>query len=148
MSNFLEDVWGSESDNDENIMKESADSKKLQENHYKRGYVDGISGSKEVKLQEGFDEAFPSGSRIGMEVGKLIGILQFLDFKHGKDDEELRRDFELAQRVLKINRVLTKSMFDNDLNLVGKHPLIDKWKHIVKVHCNKYAAGISSEISS
>ncbi|GAV55447.1 hypothetical protein ZYGR_0AV00780 [Zygosaccharomyces rouxii] len=148
MSNSLDDVWGSDSEDDSNAVQESADFKKLRENHFKRGYVDGISGSKEAKLQEGFDTAFPLGSRLGMEVGRLIGILQFLDFVHGKDDEELHGDFQLAQKELKIDRVLTKSMFDVDLNLIGEHQVIAKWKRIVKVHCDKYAASVSSMVDN
>ncbi|CAR29157.1 hypothetical protein ZYGR_0Z00780 [Zygosaccharomyces rouxii] len=148
MSNSLDDVWGSDSDDDGSVVQESPDFKKLRDIHFKRGYVDGISGSKEAKLQEGFDTAFPLGSRLGMEVGRLIGILQFLDFKYGKDDEELHGDFQLAQKELKIDRVLIKSMFDSDLNLMGEHQVISKWRRIVKVHCNKYAASISSTIGN
>lgn len=147
MSNPLDDVWGSDSEDDTTV-QESADFKKLRENHSKRGYIDGISGSKEAKLQEGFDTAFPLGSQIGMEVGRLIGILQFLNFVHGKHDEALHGDFQLAQRELRIDRVLTKSMFDADLNLIGEHQVIAKWKRIVKVHCDKYAASIHLTVDS
>lgn len=149
MSNSLDDVWGSDSEGDgTGVVEESADFKKLRENHFKRGYVDGISGNKEAKLQEGFDTAFPLGSRIGMECGRLIGVLQFLDFIHGKEDEELHEDFQLAQKELKIDKVLTKSMFDVDLNLTEQHRAIARWKDIVKVHCNKYTASICSKIDN
>lgn len=140
MSDLLNDVWGSDSDSI--IQVESRDLKKLQEQHFKRGYVDGISGSKEIKLQEGFDEAFPLGSYLGLEVGKLIGVLQCLDFKHGHQDEALRRDFQLAQRELKIDKILTKSMFDNNLNLCGEHQILSKWSSIVMMHCDKYSISI------
>lgn len=140
MSDLLDDVWGS--DSDALSPHESQDLKKLEEHHYKRGYVDGISGSKEANLQDGFDEAFPLGSYLGMEVGKLMGVMQCLNFKYGHQDEELHQDFQLAQKELRINKILTKSMFDTNLALSEEHAIIAKWKSIVKVHCNKYSINV------
>ncbi|KAG0659341.1 Essential protein Yae1, N terminal [Maudiozyma exigua] len=74
----LDDVWGSDSD-DEILNNENAgysrDLQKLREQHNKRGYLDGIVSSKETNLQDGFNAGFPTGASIGFEVGKLIGIL-------------------------------------------------------------------------
>lgn len=136
MSNALDDVW--ESDTDDGSAEISFDVRKLRENHKKRGYLDGITHSKETNLQQGFDEGFPTGALLGMQVGKLIGTLQALVSKYGDRDEQLADDFQVAQKELRISKVLTKSMFDPNLNVMGQHQLIAKWKAIVKSYCDKY----------
>lgn len=136
MSNALDDVW--ESDTDDGSEEISFDVRKLRENHNKRGYFDGITHSKETNLQQGFDEGFPTGALLGMQVGKLIGTLQALVSKYGDRDEQLADDFQVAQIELRISKVLTKSMFDPNLDVMGQHQLIAKWKAIVKSYCDKY----------
>lgn len=62
MSNTWDDVWASDSDVE---TERSPDLVKLRENHSKRGYLDGIVSSKEEKLQEGFNDGFPTGAKLG-----------------------------------------------------------------------------------
>lgn len=139
--NALDDVWESDSDGQQDQV--SYDIKKLRENHVKSGYLVGITNAKETNLQQGFDEGFPSGARLGMQVGKLVGLLQCLTQKYGDQDESLVQDFNAIQKELRINKVLTKGMFDEDLNLKGEHPMLAKWKPIVKSQCDKYSVHTS-----
>lgn len=139
--NNLDDVWGSDSDGQEEHI--SYDIKKLRENHSKSGYLDGITHTKETNLQKGFDEGFPQGAVLGAQVGKFVGLLQCLAQKYGDQDDTLAQDFREIQKELRINKVLTKGSFDEDLNLEGEHPLIAKWKPIVKSHCDKYSVHTS-----
>lgn len=135
--NGIDDVWGSDSDSQGESV--SYDLKKLRENHNKRGYLDGITHSKEANLQDGFDKGFPTGAALGMEVGKLVGLLQGLAGKHGSQDKKLLDDFKDIQNDLRINRVLTKTHFDANLDLQEQHILIAKWKPIVKNYCDTYS---------
>lgn len=141
MSNALDDVW--KSDTDDGSEEISFDVRKLRENHNKRGYLDGITHSKETNLQQGFDEGFPTGALLGMQVGKLIGTLQALVSKYGDRDEQLSDDFRAARKELHISKVLTKSMFDHNLDVTGQHQLIAKWKVVVKRYCDKYTVNTS-----
>lgn len=135
--NVLEDVWGSDNDSPHEII--SYDLNKLRDNHNKRGYLDGITHSREANLQSGFDEGFPAGAKLGMEVGKLVGLLQGLANKYGDQDKSLLEDFNTIQEDLRINKVLTKTHFDANLNLQGEHSLIVKWNAIVKTYSEKYS---------
>ncbi|QLL34598.1 hypothetical protein HG536_0G04600 [Torulaspora globosa] len=140
-NSILDDVWESDSDSQRNQI--SYDLKKLRENHVKSGFLDGITHAKETNLQEGFDEGFPSGALLGKRVGMLVGLLQCLAQRYGDQDESLAQDFNAIQKELRINKVLTKGIFDQDLNLTGEHPLLAKWKPIVRSHCDKYSVHTS-----
>ncbi|QLG74655.1 hypothetical protein HG535_0G05380 [Zygotorulaspora mrakii] len=138
MPDILDDVW--ESDGGEELKEPSSfDIKKLRDSHIKRGYLDGVTKSKDTNLQKGFNEGFPTGAEIGLKIGKLIGILQALNLKYGEEDDELRENLKLAQHELLIQKVLTKSMFDPDLNLQGEHVIVKKWISIVEMHCKNYS---------
>lgn len=140
---ILDDVWGSDSD-DEILNNENAgysrDLQKLREQHNKRGYLDGIVSSKETNLQDGFNVGFPTGASIGFEVGKLIGILQSLNYRYGKEDETLKKDYEQAIKDLKIGNMLSKQVFDNEFALPtdDKHPILVQWQDKVGEYCSKY----------
>lgn len=141
MSYILDDVW--ESDNAESSPEISLDTKKLRENHSKRGYLDGVTKSKDTNLQEGFDNGFPTGASLGLQVGRLLGTLQALVSKYGDENDILLEDFKIAQSELHIQKVLTKSMFDPDLNLQKEHMLIKRWRGIVEMHCHRYSSDVS-----
>lgn len=142
--NLLDDIWGSESDNEvlhnENVGY-SRDLQKLREQHNKRGYLDGIVSSKETNLQDGFNAGFPTGASIGLEVGKLVGILQSLTYRYGKEDKTLKKDYEQAIKDLKIGNMLSKQVFDKEFLLPedGKHPILVQWHNKVSEYCNKYS---------
>lgn len=140
-NHLLDDVWGSD-DNEVTINNEidmSQDVKKLRDNHSKRGYLDGIVSAKDENLQTGFNTAFPLGGELGMRIGKIIGRLQGLEYRYGDNDTELKEDFTKAKQELRINKILTKSIFDNEYTLPDeKHPVVIKWEEIVAHYCEKY----------
>lgn len=152
MSNMDDVFWGSDSDDhttssphgingDGNLPQndETIEIRKLRQVHSKRGYLDGISSAKEENLQTGFDDSFPQGALLGMKVGGLLGKLQALAATYGSEDEELQKDFLLAQKELRINKVLTKTNFDENYNLVNdEHPVIVKWEQTLRKYSEKY----------
>ncbi|KAL3230421.1 Protein YAE1 [Nakaseomyces bracarensis] len=136
-NNMLDDVWGS--DGDEVVPDLTQDLRKLRDNHSKRGYLDGIVSAKDENLQTGFNASFPLGSELGMRVGKIIGRLQGLEYRYGGDDTQLTEDFVKAKQELRIDKILTKSIFDPEYNLPeGKHPTVDKWEELTNTYCKKY----------
>lgn len=142
-NDLLDDVWGSDSDVElphENEVKYSRDLQKLREQHNKRGYLDGIVSSKETNLQQGFNAGFPTGADIGFEVGKMIGILQILNYRYGKENTQLHEDYQQALKVLKIANMLSKQVFDPDFMLPedGKHPILEEWWAKVQAYCTLY----------
>ncbi|KAM9906603.1 hypothetical protein OXX69_006726 [Metschnikowia pulcherrima] len=107
-----DEVWGSD---DENIST-YAD---LQRAHINQGYLDGITKAQESGLQEGFDQAFPSGAALGIRVGRILAKL------HGSVS------FSEAQKALNITKVLDKKYFDDQLELKdSQHPLLEKWEKV------------------
>ncbi|AET38654.1 Yae1p Ecym_3151 [Eremothecium cymbalariae DBVPG len=120
-------------------LSESQELRKLKRIHWKRGYRDGVSSAKEEALQQGFDEKFPDGCKSGFQVGEIIGRMQVLNSLFGDEDEDLRQDFHLALRELRISNVLTRSNFDNEMNILGSKPaVISKWDSILVKYSEKY----------
>lgn len=140
-SELFDDVWGSDSE-EINVIHKDID--KLRDQHSKRGYLDGIVGSKEVNLQQGFDDGFPTGAQLGHEVGLIIGRLQGLNHLYGESNKELAKSFKDAQIQLKINHVLNKNSFDENYDLVDNfHELVNKWKVVTKKYCEEYNVKMS-----
>lgn len=141
MSNSYDDFWGSDSDDNSTFKanEESIEIRKLRARHSKRGYLDGLTYSKEENLQAGFNTSFPEGCDLGLKVGLILGTLQLLAAYYGPKDEKLRNDFSTAQKELKINSILSKTNFDENFDLIGdKHPIIDKWEKKLKDYQGKY----------
>ena len=115
MSDVEDDFWGS-GEESESRNEESTEIRKLRSVHSKRGYLDGITSAKEDNLQAGFDESFPLGAQYGIDVGKILGGLQMLVSIYGDEDPELREQMKLVQEELRINKVLAKRHFDEEMN--------------------------------
>lgn len=110
-----DDIWGDEEDVNGTLIQ----NREIERTHHKQGYLDGLSNAKELSLQDGFDEGFPSGAKLGIEVGRILSILLCYD----------KNLFEQCKKELGINKVLDKKYFDEDLNILN-HELINKWQNI------------------
>ncbi|KAI5956022.1 YAE1 [Candida theae] len=139
--NDSDDVWAE--DDEDNIEQHDNDtSKKLAYNdivrqHRKQGYVDGITAHREDQLQRGFDDAFPQGAKLGIEVGKILARLKC---KSGAPKREKEKEvnsggvvddekLKCAINELSISKVLDRQYFDEDLQPLQTHDLIEKWRH-------------------
>ncbi|GME78103.1 unnamed protein product [Ambrosiozyma monospora] len=101
----------------------------LQRRHAKQGYLDGLSQAKETGLQDGFDEGYPIGGRLGVAVGQLLISLKMSQISGNLSQEQ----YDSALRELNIQNVLQKQYFDDSLNIkdYSKHPVISKWAGVV-----------------
>lgn len=54
----------------------TSDIRRLRSIHVTAGYREGISSSKNKKIQQGFDEGYALGSEIGYQVGWILGVLE------------------------------------------------------------------------
>ncbi|SCV00131.1 LAMI_0G03070g1_1 [Lachancea mirantina] len=133
----VNDIWTDDfyDDTSSHAQNESPEVKKLRYSHSKRGYLDGITSSKEENLQTGFNASFPEGSTLGIKVGYIIGTLHMLSVLYGEDDKSLLQKNEQAKRELGISKILSKSEFTENCELIasdsGEHRIIDKWLHTV-----------------
>jgi len=111
---------------------ESTETAALRRVHAKKGYLDGLSTSKEESLQEGFDQGYPLGAHVGMEIGKIIGKLQYLSTMTNVDQrfrDEAKCKIEIAKSELLIQKVLHRKYFTDEVNLPNdQHSLIERWK--------------------
>ena len=137
-----DDIW---SDDDTKLIPQND----IIRSHYKKGYVDGITQAKESSLQQGFDDGYPEGAKLGIKVGEILANLinqckdrnRQGDDDDDDDDEQLVR-FNEVKKELNIVNVLKKSYFDEDLNLKKSndnketdesyHELINKWENEMK----------------
>ncbi|GMG32211.1 unnamed protein product [Ambrosiozyma monospora] len=124
-----DEFYGSAEQNHENTTEMSLNLIALQRRHAKQGYLDGLSQAKETGLQDGFDEGYPIGGKLGVAVGQLLISLKMSQIS-GKLSQE---QYDLALKELNIRNILQKKYFDNSLNIkdYSKHPVISKWVGVV-----------------
>ncbi|KAI5842306.1 hypothetical protein BZA05DRAFT_205622 [Tricharina praecox] len=89
---------------------EAPDLQKLRQTHTTFGYRDGISVSKSLHIQSGFDEGYPLGGRIGLQVGGILGALAVLARKGG--DAEAMRALREAETELAFDTVFGERWWD------------------------------------
>lgn len=116
-----DDIWA---DDDAGETNDIIANKDIIRSHYKQGYVDGVSSAKETSLQQGFDDSYPQGAKLGIEVGQILAHLKKLK----DDDNNDSTNFNQAKQELNITNVLNTKYFDDELNLKkSSHELINKW---------------------
>lgn len=109
---------------------ESQEVAALRRVHAKRGYLDGLSQAKEESLQAGFDNGYPAGAELGLQVGEIVGRLLFLRASR-PGDQQLRETVDRAVSSLAIQKVLSRKFFDDELRLAQAHPLLAQWQETV-----------------
>lgn len=121
-SELFDDIW---SDTEPNFAETlNPDLVKLKNNQFNRGYLDGITNSKNTQLQSGFNSTFGIGSEIGLLSGKIVGLLTFLRLII-KDNPQLIKDIDtLINKNFKISVILSKKNFNDDLSSFNSN-LID-----------------------
>ncbi|VEU23257.1 DEKNAAC104389 [Brettanomyces naardenensis] len=94
----------------------------LKREHAKQGYLDGLTKARESSLQQGFDDGYPVGSRIGGLVGDLIAQSAVGLAKQCVTESQHKKTME----ELNIRNVLQGKYFDSNLNLDNEkeHPVI------------------------
>lgn len=128
-------VWAEDGDDNDDATNSSIDRQQQQlayndviRKHRKQGYVDGITAHREDQLQRGFDDAFPRGAKLGIEVGRILAKLKCK--QGGKEEEENGQNVEFKRAIngLSISKVLDRQYFDDQLEPMPTHELIEKWK--------------------
>ena len=151
-----------------------SDIPRLRSTHSTAGYRAGISDSKEVFLQAGFDEGYSLGATFGLRVGYLLGVLEGLsailssscESPDGTETKRSKRLFEEARKCLTLERVFAPELWGEDgvwkyevssggretareadvtfRDVVEWHPVISRWAAIVEIELQK--AGINKEM--
>ena len=78
---------------------------RLRSIHVTAGYREGISSSKNKKIQQGFDEGYALGAEIGYQVGWILGILE------GTKASQL---LKLAREELDVKHLFSPQYFQED----------------------------------
>lgn len=147
--NHYDDIWAIDNDYDDG--QESIPRRRQEQlayndvirQHRKQGYIDGITAHREDQLQRGFDDAFPKGAELGVEVGKILARLRCKQGRKARvgetrggnngdngDDNDDNDDDEFKRAIndLSISKVLDRQYFNDELNPLLTHELIAKWK--------------------
>jgi hypothetical protein len=82
-----------------------SDIPRLRSIHVTAGYREGISSSKNKKIQQGFDEGYALGSEIGYQVGWILGVLE------GTKAKQL---LKLAREELDVKHLFSSQYFQED----------------------------------
>jgi len=88
---------------------DAPDVRKLRQTHTTSGYRDGISTAKPLHIQDGFDEGYPLGGRIGQQVGWILGALGVLA---RAGDEATRKALREAETQLAFDVVFGERWWD------------------------------------
>jgi hypothetical protein len=143
---------------------EPSDIPRLRSAHSTAGYRDGISSAKSTTIQEGFDEGYSLGAVMGLEVGIILGVLEGIrnaiqDIESDQASEKRRVTtlLETARTDLQTEMVFGREWWGEDATwkyevsgealdgvgdftfkeVVNSHPVISKWKRVVKVEAEK-----------
>ena len=82
-----------------------SDIPRLRSIHVTSGYREGISSSKNEKIQQGFDEGYALGAEIGYQVGWILGVLE------GAKAGQLLKQ---AQEELNVKHLFSSQYFQED----------------------------------
>lgn len=110
----MDDVW-----DDEGI--QPTELKRVERVHGNAGYLEGITASKQLAHQPGFDEGYSEGAEIGLRAGRIIGKFQAL----GLTELEAAALKALAPQELFCSKYYdaeARPLFDDG------HPLILEWE--------------------
>lgn len=116
----IDDVWADDDSTDDYTKLADQATADLKRAYTKKGYLDGLTRAQESSLQQGFDDSFPKGAELGIEVGRLLAII------YSYSDEKLISE---AKKELNISKVLDGRYFNENLELVDDH-LLRKWAGI------------------
>ncbi|KAK9480809.1 hypothetical protein V1514DRAFT_324519 [Lipomyces japonicus] len=96
----------------------SPDIERLRRDHTRQGYLDGITRGKPESVQKAFDDGYPLGAALGIQVGKIIGTLQGLKGLPLKSDK-------LKSKINEIERVIRSELLDVQLIFGDKYWAVD-----------------------
>ena len=144
-NNHLSDIF-SDSPPTSPTAVDPSDIPRLRSSHSTAGYRDGISTSKELSLQPGFDEGYSLGAVFGLRVGYILGALEGLCSAHLQESEERKRCKKLvkeARETLDIEIIFGREWWGEDgiwkyevqgkeeevtfREVVDAHPLVKRW---------------------
>lgn len=150
----FDDIFGS-SDDEQHVSRENhgelSEDTRLRSIHVTNGYRDGVSESKTLHVQHGFDEGYPLGAVLGFKAAWLLKILQSLSSTRsatsstqGAPLDSIDQSLAEARKELAMQSLISATYFDEsgvwtypvdgesdsacDFGQVGScHPLILKW---------------------
>jgi hypothetical protein len=148
--NNIDDVWGS-SPSSPSLTPSThpSDINRLQQEHSTAGYRDGITNAKAASAQKGFDEGFGLGAVIGSRCGLVLGLLEGV-VNALPAEAERRKEVEgmlaEARKELDVVSVFGREYWDGEgvwkyevkddggegevlfSDIAGAHPLVRKWE--------------------
>jgi hypothetical protein len=152
--NNIDDVWGSSPSSP--ALTPSAhpsDIHRLQQEHSTAGYRDGITNAKAASAQKGFDEGFGLGAVIGSRCGLVLGLLEGVvnSLPAGAEGREEGEGMLVeARKELDVVSIFGREYWDGEgvwryevqgdggegevlfANVAEAHPLVKKWEGRVK----------------
>lgn len=144
---------------------EVSDVPRLKEKHETEGYRDGVTQGKGQSIQAGFDEGYSLGAVLGLRIGKMLGLLEGIAAAvraaGGDAAENVERSYQNAIIDLKTENVFGKDYWGEDgiwlwsvpgeekggdvvfEDVVGAHPLVDKWEKLVQEEVVRWGVDLS-----
>ncbi|RKU48521.1 Essential protein Yae1, N terminal [Coniochaeta pulveracea] len=162
--NNLDDVWGS-SPSSPSLTPSThpSDIHRLQQEHSTAGYRDGITNAKAASAQKGFDEGFGLGAVIGSRCGLVLGLLEGVVNALSAETEG-RKEVEgllvEARKELDVVSVFGREYWDGEgvwkyevkgdggegevlfADVAGAHPLVRKWAERVREVVERYGIDV------
>ncbi|KAK5163407.1 Essential protein Yae1, N terminal [Saxophila tyrrhenica] len=110
------------------ISQHPSDVPRLRQTHVTNGYREGVAESKEIYLQQGFDEGYAVGAELGLKAGWLLGALDGLlravlrSDGEGREDrgavsnrlQEVQNIVQQAEGELRIEQLCSSEWFGED----------------------------------
>jgi hypothetical protein len=163
--NSLEDVFGSTPPAE--TARHPSDVPRLQEAHSTAGYREGLAVAKATSVQAGFDEGFGLGATLGLEAGRILGVLEGIvtalpqgeDEKYAEESARFKGLVDEARAELGLKSIFGEAYWNADgtwkypvepastsneqepevlfADIARTHPIIKKWNDLADEETSK-----------
>ncbi|KAG4305934.1 hypothetical protein PORY_000844 [Pneumocystis oryctolagi] len=103
--------------------------------HFNQGYLKGIMQAKKMYTSSGFDENYKKCALLGEKAGRLLGLLEGIQFylekqgETGENFENIKKWIEKVERGVEINKIFSKEYLElNGLLKYDEHPVLQEFE--------------------
>ncbi|CCJ29884.1 unnamed protein product [Pneumocystis jirovecii] len=100
--------------------------------HFNQGYLKGIMQAKKLYSASGFEENYKKSALLGAKAGRLLGLLEGIQFylekrgETGENFENLKKWIKKVEKEIEINKIFSKEFLElNGLLKYDEHPILE-----------------------
>ncbi|KAG5513976.1 hypothetical protein PMAC_000598 [Pneumocystis sp. 'macacae'] len=149
----MNDIWEDDIDESANSQswefEEKLTLKSVINSHFNQGYLKGIMQAKKLYSPSGFEDNYRKCALLGAKAGRLLGLLEGIQFyfekrgETGENFENLKKWIKKIEKEVEINKVFSKEFLElNGLLKYDEHPVLEGFEteiinYLENIKCNE-----------